>query len=54
MILISRVWTPGRSVAEDLKGKRQALDPNCAAEQRGIIPSAFGGISRLRLLRSLR
>ena len=29
----SRVWTPG-----------EALDPNFATEQRGIIPSDFGGI----------
>jgi hypothetical protein len=32
----SRVWTPGRSVAEALERKRQAMDPKSAIEQRGI------------------
>jgi hypothetical protein len=30
------------------------MDPNFAAEQRGIIPSAFGGIVRLTNFLSLR
>jgi len=34
-----------RSVAIALERKRQALDPNSAAEQRGIRLSAFGGIT---------
>jgi hypothetical protein len=49
----SRVWTPERSVAEALEHKRQALDPNSAAEQWGIIPSAFGGVVRLTNFSSL-